>query len=306
MMQDKITPLINRIKKNYQHVSKWAKRTETNCFRIYDKDIKEHPFAIDFYAGRFLVHYFTDCERQEMVEEVIRSLFGEVPIYSRVRVQRKRTEQYEKLQESKKFFEVKEYGVGFWVNLEDYLDTGLFLDHRETRQRVARLAEGKSLLNLFAYTCSFSVQAAVKGAQFTRSVDLSNTYLAWGKKNFSLNGIPVENHSFVRADCLQFLEQEERSYDLIVIDPPTVSRSKKMDQMFDIAKDYPYLLNRALSLLKPQGTIFFSTNSRKFDLDPSLFAQCTIEDISAKTIPLDFHDQKVHYCWKISNAVTEN
>lgn len=307
---DKSSPLKNRIRKNYRHLRKWARRTKTNCFRIYDKDIKEYPLAIDFYDGRFCVHYFTsthdtDMPRQDLYDEVISvigSLFHSPPesIYWRTRLKREKTEQYEKARWTKQFFSVFEYGLQFRVNLADYLDTGLFLDHRETRRLVASMAGGKRLLNLFAYTCSFSVHASAAGALFTKSVDLSNTYTEWGKKNFLLNSLPLTNNPVVREDCLKFLEKERGFYDLIVIDPPTISRSKKMDQMFDIQKDYPFLISKALALLSPDGTLIFSTNSRDFSFDESLFDGCTILDISKKTIPIDFHNQKIHRCWKIS------
>lgn len=308
--EDKSSSLKNRIRKNYRHLRKWANRTKTNCFRIYDRDIKEYPLAIDFYDGRFCIHYFTstrdsDEPRQDLYEEAtnaIASLFNASPksIYWRTRIKREKMEQYEKTGGAKQFFSVLEYGLKFRVNLTDYLDTGLFLDHRETRHLVASMAKGKRLLNLFAYTCSFSVHAAAAGALFTKSVDLSNTYTEWGRENFLLNQLALQNNFIVREDCLQFLAKERNVYDLIVIDPPTISRSKKMDQMFDIQKDYPFLISKSLALLSKDGTLFFSTNSRDFDFDQSLFNGCTIIDISKKTIPIDFHNQKIHQCWKIT------
>jgi 23S rRNA G2069 N7-methylase RlmK/C1962 C5-methylase RlmI len=195
---------------------------------------------------------------------------------------------------------VHEYGVKFKVNLKDYLDTGLFLDHRETRKMVAGLAKGKRLLNLFAYTCSFSVQAAAAGARFTKSVDMSNTYTEWGKENFILNGLSLKTNEIVRADCLKFLDYEIGEYDIIVIDPPTISRSKKMEQMFDIQLDYVSLIMKSLKLLAPGGVIFFSTNSRKFKFEESLFTGCIVRDMTEKTLPIDFHNKKIHQCWKIS------
>jgi len=312
--EDKSSPLKNKIRKNYRHVRKWAKRTNTNCFRIYDREIKEYPLAIDFYAGRFCVHYFStsresDEPRPDLAQaanEALTSLFGASPdsIYSRTRIKREKTEQYEKAAAEKEFFTVYEYGVQFLVNLTDYLDTGLFLDHRETRRYIASIAKGKRLLNLFAYTSSFSVQAAAAGAAFTKSVDMSNTYVAWSRENFLLNGIASENNPIVRADCLKFLDEEIRSglkYDLIVIDPPTLSRSKKMDQMFDVQEDYSTLISKALKLLAPNGQIFFSTNSRKFTFDTALFPACLVVDVSSKTLPIDFHDPKIHRCWKITS-----
>ncbi len=312
--EDKSSAYKNRIRKNYRHVRKWAKRTETNAFRIYDREIKSYQLAIDYYAGRFCVHYFSKTRDNpepaphlvEETMEALSSIFGAKPddIYWRNRIRRKKVHQYEKMGESKDFFSVLEYGVKFKVNLLDYLDTGLFLDHRETRQLVASVCKDKRLLNLFSYTCSFSVHAAVAGASFTKSVDMSNTYTAWGIENFKLNHIPLKNHEVVRADCLKFLDQEIRSgikYDIIIIDPPTISRSKKMNQMFDIQVDYLDLLSKALKLLLPGGTIFFSTNSRKFVFDVSYFEPYTIIDISNKTIPIDFHDPKIHRCWKITS-----
>ena len=309
--EDKSSAIKNRIRKNYRHIRKWAKRTQTDCFRIYDRDIKEYPLAIDFYAGRFCVQYFSydrECdepleELKDEIDQALSAIFAASSqmIYWRTRIKRKKIQQYEKRGEQETFFTVYEYGVKFKVNLNDYLDTGLFLDHRETRQLVASIAKDKKLLNLFAYTCSFSVHAAQAGAQLTKSVDLSNTYTDWGRDNFILNSLPSSNNKIVRADCMQFLDEEIRSkmtYDIIVIDPPTISRSKKMEEMFDIQKDYPFLIEKSLSLLSPNGTIFFSTNSRRFKFDVTLFTNCLIEEISEKTLPIDFH-KKIHLCWKI-------
>ncbi len=310
--EDKSSPFKNRIRKNYRHLRKWAKRTFTDSFRIYDRDVKGYPVAIDFYAGRFCVQYFSkDRESDEvpgaLVEEVNRSLQAifnadEGSIFWRTRKKRTRSEQYEKVDEQKQFFVVHEYGTKFKVNLQDYLDTGLFLDHRETRHYLASIAKGKRLLNLFAYTCSFSVQAAVAGATFTKSVDLSNTYTNWGRDNFALNQLPLKDHEIVRADCLKFIDDELRDrtqYDLIIIDPPTISRSKKMDQMFDIQVDYIPLLTKALKLLARNGALFFSTNSRKFSFKKEQFEGYSIEEVTHKTIPLDFRNEKIHRCWKI-------
>lgn len=310
--EDKSSPIKNRIRKNYQHLRKWANRSLTNCFRIYDRDIKEYPLAIDFYASRFCVHFFSydhnqdepGSELKEEIETILSSLFGAPSerIYWKTRIKRAKKEQYEKVDTQEHFFTVLEYGVKFKINLSDYLDTGLFLDHRETRQMVKSLAKGKRLLNLFAYTCSFSVHAALGEASFTKSVDMSNTYTDWGRDNFILNSLPLKNNQIIREDCLKFLEEEIYSsnlYDIIVIDPPTISRSKKMDQMFDIQNDYPFLITNALKLLVPGGVIFFSTNSRKFTFDPTLFLSCKIEEISEKTIPPDFHNKKIHRAWKL-------
>lgn len=305
--EDKSSILKNRIRKNYRHLRKWAKRTQTNCFRLYDRDIKEYPLAIEFYDGRFCVQFFSyDRDQEEPfqelsdeVEEVLHSLFGSGEIFWRTRIKRTKIQQYEKRGDNDDFFPVLEYGVRFRVNLNDYLDTGLFLDHRETRQLVAAQAKGKRVLNLFAYTCSFSVHAAMAGAAYTKSVDMSNTYTEWGKENFLLNGLSLQTNEIVRADCLKFLrETKDEKYDLIIIDPPTLSRSKKMENFFDIQKDHPFLIRNALRLLLPGGTLFFSTNSRHFILDPSYASQAV--EITEKTIPLDFHNKKIHRCWIFS------
>lgn len=310
--ENKSSPFVNCIRKNYRHLRKWAKRTITNCFRIYDREMRQYPLAIDFYAGRFCVQYFSpkresDEPSPEFVEEILKALqiiFGDAcgEIYWKTRAKRKETRQYEKFGESREFFNVLEYGVQFKVNLQDYLDTGLFLDHRETRHLVASLANDKRVLNLFAYTCSFSIQAAMAGASFTKSVDLSNTYTAWGKENFKLNALSLENHLVIREDCLKFLDDEVRrgvKYDLIIIDPPTISRSKKMAQLFDIQVDYISLISKSIRLLSKEGMIFFSTNSRKFVFDLPLFPSCSIREVTEKTLPIDFHDSKIHRCWKI-------
>lgn len=303
--EDKSSPFKNRIRKNYRHLRKWAKRTETNCFRIYDRDIKEYPLTIDYYNGFFYVQVFTTgeeaipAELKKETEEALCSIFetNVEAIFWRARIRRKKIEQYEKVNDVKSFFTVQEYGVFFYVNLHDYLDTGLFLDHRETRQIVAAKAPGKRVLNLFAYTCAFSVHAAIAGAAFTKSVDLSNTYTEWGRQNFLLNSLSLATNEIVREDCLKFLSLEREKYDLIIIDPPTLSRSKKMEQLFDIQQDYIPLIERGLKLLNEGGTLFFSTNFRQFSFDETRFKA---KEITYKTIPIDFHNKKIHRCWEIT------
>jgi 23S rRNA (cytosine1962-C5)-methyltransferase len=313
--EDKSSPLGNRIRKNYRHLRKWAKRTHTDCFRIYGRDIKEYPLAIDFYAGRFCVQYFSSTnaedgvpfQLQEETERALITIFGvsKEDIFWRTRSKHKETRQYEKKDSAKEFFIVHEYGLSFRVNLMDYIDTGLFLDHRETRHLVASMSPEKRLLNLFAYTCSFSIHAAAARASFTKSVDMSNTYTEWGRANFELNDLPSSQNPIVRADCLKFLDEEALSderYDIIVIDPPTMSRSKKMDQLFDVNVDYVTLIRKSLKLLLKDGVIVFSTNSRKFAFDTTLFPNTIVRDISHKTVPIDFRDKKIHRCWLIHSA----
>lgn len=311
--EDKSSPLCNRIRKNYRHIRKWAKRTHTNCFRLYNKEIHQYPLAIDFYDGKFCIYYFSKSRLEEdppqdlieVAEKALLTIFNahSNTIVWKTRAKRKETRQYEKKDNLQDYFTVLEYGVKFKINLVDYLDTGLFLDHRETRQLVAANAKGKRVLNLFAYTCSFSVQAAAAGAIFTKSVDMSNTYTAWGKDNFLLNKFSLKDNEIIRADCLKFLDEEishKGCYDLIIIDPPTISRSKKMDQLFDIQVDYIALIKKSLRLLTLNGKIYFSTNSRKFLFDEALFPQHQIKELTHKTIPIDFQDDKIHRCWEIS------
>lgn len=310
--EDKTSPFRNRIRKNYKHVRKWAKRSNTNCFRIYDREVPQYPLAIDLYAGRFCIQYFARPYEDESIaagafeqaQSALEAIFcAPLPsIYCKTRIRRAKMQQYEKIAQANEYFTAIEHGAKFKINLVDYLDTGLFLDHRETRQVVAKACTGKRLLNLFAYTCSFSVQAALAGATYTKSVDMSNTYTTWGRENFVLNEISSKNHPIVRSDYSRFLDSEIKSgakYEIIVIDPPTISRSKKMSQMFDVQIDYESLLHRALKLLCPGGSIFFSTNLRSFTFNFERFPHCLVQDISSKTIPIDFHDPFIHRCWQI-------
>lgn len=310
--EDKSSPLKNCIRNNFKHVKKWAKRTQTNCFRIYDWQIPSFALSIDYYAGKFLIHFFSKTQEDtepplevsQKACDALKDLFGakEEDIFWRTRIKRKKTQQYEKQDDKKEFFDVIEYGAIFKINLTDYLDTGLFLDHRETRKLVRDKAEGKRVLNLFAYTSSFGVQAALGNAKSTKNVDMSNTYCDWSKENFKANNLSLKSNEVVRADCLKFLDEEaikKQKYDIIIIDPPTISRSKKMEQFFDIQQDYIALIKGALSLLDKGGIIFFSTNSRKFHFDIHLFDGLKVQDITKKTIPIDFHDPKIHFCWQI-------
>jgi 23S rRNA (cytosine1962-C5)-methyltransferase len=312
-LEDKTSFLKNCIRKNYRHLRKWGKRTQTNCFRIYGREINAYPLTIDFYDKRFLIHFFLSnkdtSSKQEKLKSEVSSILYDLfnadmnSLFWRSRIKRQKYEQYEKIDATLDFFTVYENGVKFKVNLSDYLDTGLFLDHRETRQILAKQSSGKHLLNLFAYTGSFSVHAAMNGASFTKTIDMSNTYTAWARDNFRLNKLPDTSNEIIRADCLKFLDEEIRTkslYDLIVIDPPTTSRSKKMNQMFDVQIDYISLILRSLKILKKNGTIYFSTNSRTFKFDTGIFRTCSIMEITHKTIPLDFHNKKIHRAWKIT------
>ena len=305
-------PFINRLIKNYKHYRKSARRTDTDCFRIYDRDIPEFPLTADYYAGKFLFQYYSKFPDEEVPEEIsgivsegLKTVFGisDDDIFWKVRKKRALLEQYEKLSESRDFFTGKENGISFYINLKDYIDTGLFLDHRPAREIAASMSEGKTVLNLYSYTGSFSVYCAKAGAKSTLSVDMSNTYTEWASENMKLNGFDLKDHQFIREDCMKYLDRaakEKLRFNMIIIDPPTISRSKKMDEMFDINKDHSDLIRRSAKLLaSSQGLIFFSTNSRKFKMDIELESDLEIQDISTRTIPEGFRDKKIHKVYLI-------
>ena len=304
--EDRTDPLANRIRKNYRHLRKWARRSRTDCFRLLDRDIPGQPLVIDYFAGRLSIQFYSrrssetpDDAVMARTEQSLQSVFGSAlrECAWKHRVIRERTEQYAKNASAGEFFVGLEYGVPFLINIRDYLDTGLFLDHRETRRLIASKASGKRLLNLFCYTASFTVHAALAGAAQSLSVDMSNTYTEWARRNLELNGIDPARHTVLREDCLRFLrEYRKEPFDIIVIDPPTISRSKKMDGMFDVNRDYHELCSQALAMLAPGGVVMFSTNSRTIDPDFSSLAVNT-QEITPKSIPEDFRDRKIHRAW---------
>ena len=300
-------PLLNRLLKNYKHFRKQAKKTESDCFRVYDRDIPEFPFSIDYYSGRFQVQYYSNEEEENVpddlkgiIENGLCSIFeiNSHDVFWKIRKKRALLEQYEKLSASRDHFISKENGISFYINLKDYLDSGLFLDHRPAREFIMKQAEGKAVLNLYSYTASFSLYCAKAGASGTVSVDMSNTYTDWARENFILNSFDLKNNILVREDCAKYLKQaydRREKYDIIIIDPPTISRSKKMDEMFDVNTDHPALIIQASKfLISKDSMIMFSTNSRKFKMDEELSNKFKIEDISHKTIPDGFRDKKIH------------
>ena len=325
--------LQNRLTKRFQHLKKWARRSDVGCYRLYDKDIPEIPLAIDIFfmqespsaseAEAYLRVYLyqrpyekAEEEETQWLEAMIQAAAQVVgvsqdKVVAKTRMRQRGSDQYEK-QETQDSITgiVQEQGHKFFVNLSNYLDTGLFMDHRPLRKIVEQEAHGKAVLNLFCYTASFSVYAAAGGASRVDSVDLSNTYLAWGEKNFSLNGFTdPDKYHFTRNDVAQFLKESRDSWDIIVLDPPTFSNSKKTKDTLDINRDWPKLVNAALQHLNPGGTLYFSTNSRQLHFDEALLqpptkandgVQLVVKDITTATIPEDFRNQKIHRCWKIS------
>jgi 23S rRNA G2069 N7-methylase RlmK/C1962 C5-methylase RlmI len=300
--------LANRLRKRSRHLAKWARRTGVSCYRLYDCDIPELPLAIDWYEGRLHVSAYArerdplrdDAWLDAMTAAAAAALgVAREDAFAKRRGGQSGTEQYRKLGDARATFAVHEAGLLFRVNLSDYLDTGLFLDHRETRLRVGREAAGKRVLNLFCYTGAFTVHAAAAGARATTSVDLSKTYLDWAAENLRLNGLEGPQHELVRADALEFLRRESGPYDLAVLDPPTFSNSKKMRGELDLQRDHAALVNAALARLAPGGVLWFSTNFRRFKLDAAALAAASIEDLSRATLPEDFPDPRTRYCWRM-------
>jgi 23S rRNA (guanine2445-N2)-methyltransferase / 23S rRNA (guanine2069-N7)-methyltransferase len=307
----------NRLRKNLQRLDPWAEREHIDCFRVYDADMPEYAFAIDVY-GRGARHAYVQeyappktvnqesaRERRREALAVLPEVLGVPPaqIHSRVRKPQKGAEQYEKREAVAERHAVSEGGLKFWVNFRDYLDTGLFLDHRIVRGMLRSWAKDADFLNLFCYTGSATVYAAAGGARSTTGVDLSNTYLDWAHENLLLNGFSGNNHELYRADCLAWLEEQESRgprFDLIFLDPPTFSNSKRMDGVLDVQRDHAGMIRRSLKLLRPAGRLVFSTNYTRFKLDTEALADLDIEDISAATIPKDFERHaRIHRCFVV-------
>ena len=307
------SPFANRLGKNIKHLMKWARRNDIEAWRLYDKDIPQFPFALDIYGDQIhLQEYDTGWlmqpeEYEEWlagVKEAVGFVTGFAPeqIHLKRRERQRCKEQYEKTGTQGEDFVVHENGRKFWVNLDKYLDTGLFLDHRNTRKRVGEMAAGKRFLNLFSYTGSFTVYAATGGAVSSETVDLSNTYLDWARRNFELNGVDAAQHQIVRADVFQYLQtgiEQGKQFDLIVMDPPSFSNSKKMLDILDIQRDQAKLVDGAMKLLAKDGLLFFSNNLRSFELDPALAERYQIKDVSKQSVPEDFRNKKIHQCWEI-------
>jgi 23S rRNA (cytosine1962-C5)-methyltransferase len=307
----------NRVAKNVKHLRKWAKNAGIECFRIYDRDIPELPFALDLYADRAHLQEYSKplmdgrAQRQwlaAMHEAAARALGLPLKnVFVKQRHGQRPDEQYRKLAASAHDFVVREGGHRFIVNLTDHLDTGLFLDHRQTRALVASLAPGRRVLNLFCYTGSFSVYAAANQAASTTSVDLSRTYLDWARRNFELNGLDFGRNRLVQADVLRFLAEERTSrdrYELIILDPPSFSNSKRMQGVLDVQRDHVALVRGCLSLLAPAGDLLFSTNLRSFKLDADALADVPMKEISDHTVPPDFRNRRIHRCWQIKAVNT--
>ncbi|MCL6269785.1 bifunctional 23S rRNA (guanine(2069)-N(7))-methyltransferase RlmK/23S rRNA (guanine(2445)-N(2))-methyltransferase RlmL [Sansalvadorimonas sp. 2012CJ34-2] len=304
----------NRLRKNLKQLQKWARKEKIECYRAYDADMPEYAVAIDLYRDKVLVQEYKapasidEQKAQERLHDVLQAIPSVLPVkpdqvFLKQRSRQSGKSQYRRLASEKQHFEVLEGGCKFLVNLADYLDTGLFLDHRPMRLRIQKEAAGKRFLNLFCYTGAATVHAAAGGASQTTSVDLSRTYLEWARQNLSLNGFS-DRHQLVNADCMKWLKESRETFDLIFIDPPTFSNSKKMRDVFDIQAVHGELLERAMSRLAKDGVLYFSNNFRKFKLDGQLTEKFTVEEISGQTIDRDFkRNQKIHRCWKLTHRV---
>ncbi len=303
----------NRLLKNCAALLPWAQKEGITCFRLYDADMPEYNLAIDLYEEWIHVQEYAppasiDPDKAEqrfgIALQVLRSLF-DVPrsrLFIKTRQKQKGAKQYQKKPGTGVLHEVREGGARFLVNFTEYLDTGLFLDHRLTRQRLQRLAQGKTFLNLFAYTGSATVYAAMGGATATTTVDVSPTYLTRARANLAINGFGGPLHQTVEADCLEWLKHSQERFGLIFVDPPTFSNARHRKQTFDIQKDHPALLRLAMQRLVKGGILVFSTNSRSFKLDESMERSYAVREISTETVPFDFQrNRRIHRCWEIGH-----
>ena len=317
-------PLRNRLHKNAKHLQRWARRGNVSCYRVYDADLPEFSFSLDRYQseidpGREWLHLQEyqapatidtqlAAHRIEVARQVVSEVFSIPPdrLFCKTRSRQRGAGQYQKQDDRGEFFQVREAEASFLINLSDYLDSGLFLDHRITRDMIYRQAQGKRILNLFCYTGTVSVLAALGGADSVVNVDLSTSYLKWARENHQINGLDDEQrYSMLRADIVALLQQPsrhglQRDFDLIFLDPPSFSNSSKMQQTLDIQRDHATLITHAMDLLTADGLLMFSTNRRGFKLDPELESLFSIRDITHATVSEDFkRHPKLHLCWEI-------
>lgn len=315
-MQEKLDMFRNRLTKVFKHRSKQARRAGVGCYRVYDHDLPEFPLCIELYEDKIYVaeylrrHGMDDeaheswlNECMEVVAAILETDTEHIYVRQRKRMSH-RDEQYERISTEKDYFTVLENGLKFQVNLTDYLDTGLFLDHRITRKMVMDEAKNKRVLNLFCYTGSFSVYAAAAGASTVESVDLSKTYLSWAEDNFTINRLKnPKAYRFTHADVKQYLLSiPANSFDLVIMDPPTFSNSKRMKDFLDIQRDHVALINEVLRILSPGGVLYFSTNFTKFQLDAAAIHSEQIKDITRQTTPFDFEGKLKRWCYRIFKA----
>lgn len=301
----------NRLLKNYKKTGAWARQNDIDCFRLYDRDLPEYNVAIDMYDKWILVQEYmppasVDSERAGKRFATVLSVVREVfqvkrdRVYIKQRQRQRGKSQYQRKDVKVRYHQVREGACFFLVNFSNYLDTGLFLDHRPLRMKIAQLAKGRRFLNLFGYTGAATVHAAMGGASATTTVDLSETYLEWARKNLALNGFSLQRHEIVRQDCLSWLQEHKGEFDTIFVDPPTFANTKKKNLIFDVQKNHGELIRRAVKKLSSNGVILFSTNYRGFKLEEELALELDVVDLSSETIPFDFKRNKsIHRCWQI-------
>ncbi|MDE0747886.1 MAG: bifunctional 23S rRNA (guanine(2069)-N(7))-methyltransferase RlmK/23S rRNA (guanine(2445)-N(2))-methyltransferase RlmL [Porticoccaceae bacterium] len=309
--------VLNRFKKNQRRLDGWRKKSGISCYRLYDADIPEYAVAVDIYDQSIYVQEY--APPNTISEKVARERFAEIKqavkefsanfrgkIHYKERRRQKGDSQYQRLNDGpSETIQVNEGNAHFEVNLSDYLDTGLFLDHRPVRSLIGDMVKGKTFLNLFCYTAAASVQAALAGASSSLSIDMSNTYLDWAQRNFDLNSLRSSKHTLLRADCLKWLESDTEQYDVIFLDPPTFSNSKKMDSVLDIQRDHGDMIRATMAKLAPEGTLIFSNNFRKFKMDELTLRQFDCENITPKTLDVDFErNPRIHNVWVITRRTT--
>lgn len=308
------SPLKNRLIKNQKKLKSYLQKHKIQAYRLYNKDIPEYPYLIDIYGEHAVIYEQgkrlgeEDQIKREIHQQDLEKAITEVlninPSFQhfKIREKQKGNEQYRPLDHrSQDFFPINEPPFKFLINLERYLDTGLFLDHRPLRQYLMESSQGKKVLNLFCYTGSLSVAAAVGGGTVT-SIDMSNTYLDWAFENFHLNNIDPKQHVFYQADVLKELEvrkENKETFDLILLDPPSFSNSKRMEEDLDIQRDHPLLIRDTMALLAPGGILIFSTNKRKFELHHIISDHYKVKEISQWSVPQDFHQTHIHQAFII-------
>ena len=309
----------NRLRKNLKKLEKWARQEGIACYRLYDADLPEYNVAVDRYGEWVVVQEYAPpktidaAKARQRLFDVIGATLSvlELPanrLVLKTRERQKGKNQYQKLGEKGDFFEVQEYNARLLVNLTDYLDTGLFLDHRIARHMLGKMSKDKDFLNLFSYTGTASVHAGLGGARSTTTVDMSRTYLEWAERNLRLNGLTGRQHRLMQADCLSWLRESDETFDLIFIDPPTFSNSKRMEEDFDVQRDHIMLMRNLKRLLRAGGTVMFSNNKRGFKMDLEGLASLGLkaQDITQKTLSQDFaRNRQIHNCWLITHAGKE-
>ncbi len=304
----------NRLRKNRKRLSSWLRKEGIECYRLYDADMPEYAVAVDVYGDYVHVAEYKAPATipEETAERRLQEVRAALPqaldvpaerVVFKQRARQRGSAQYGKQADKGHYFTVREGAAKLRVNLYDYLDTGLFLDHRPLRLRIAREAQGKRFLNLFCYTGTASVHAALGGARSTTSIDLSNTYLNWLRENLALNDLDERANTVVRADCVRWLQESNHRYDLILLDPPSFSNSKSLDESFDVQRDHVTLVRAAMARLAPDGCLYFSNNRQGFSLDEALGQDFDCRDITAQTLDRDFERRKkIHQCWQIRHV----